>query len=113
MKRAIDFYQSVLQITLSLLEVPSDPQNELEMWAFPADYEGIGTSGALVKFEHMPAGGNSTVVYFSCEDCAIEESRVVDSGGEIQTAKMSIGEYGFVSLVKDTEGNLIGLHSLK
>jgi uncharacterized protein len=25
---------------------------------------------------------------------------------------MSIGEYGFIALVVDTEGNMIGLHSL-
>ena len=27
--------------------------------------------------------------------------------------KTSIGEFGFVSMVKDTEGNVIGLHSKK
>ncbi len=26
---------------------------------------------------------------------------------------LSIGEYGFISLVHDTEGNMIGLHSMK
>jgi uncharacterized protein len=27
--------------------------------------------------------------------------------------KMSIGDYGFCSIVMDTEGNTIGLHSMK
>jgi predicted enzyme related to lactoylglutathione lyase len=27
--------------------------------------------------------------------------------------KVAIGEYGFMALVFDTEGNMIGLHSLK
>jgi predicted enzyme related to lactoylglutathione lyase len=34
------------------------------------------------------------------------------SGGTLQMSKMAIGEYGFISLVMDTEGNVIGLHSM-
>ena len=62
--------------------------------------------------EGFPAGGNSTLVYFSCEDCAVEESRVESAGGKIQQPKMSIGEYGFITIANDTEGNMFGLHSL-
>ena len=38
------------------------------------------------------AGGNSTIVYFSSEDCSIEEARVVEAGGKIHKPKLSIGE---------------------
>lgn len=31
--------------------------------------------------------------------------------GEIDKNKFSIGEYGFISLAYDTEGNMIGLQS--
>jgi predicted enzyme related to lactoylglutathione lyase len=31
----------------------------------------------------------------------------------IQQPKMSIGEYGFISLAIDSEGNMFGLHSMK
>ena len=34
-------------------------------------------------------------------------------GGRMEKAKQSIGEYGFISLVYDTEGNMMGLHSRK
>ncbi len=61
--------------------------------------------------EGFASGGNSTLVYFGCADCAIEEARVVEFGGSIQRAKTSIGEYGYISLVLDTEGNMFGLHS--
>ena len=37
----------------------------------------MGASGALVKMEDFPSGGNSTLVYFSCADCAVEEARIV------------------------------------
>ena len=64
------------------------------------------------KMEGFASGGNSTLVYFSCTDCAIEEARVVEFGGSIQRGKTSIGEYGYISLVLDTEGNMFGLHSM-
>ena len=83
----------------------------MEMWAFPS--QGGGAGGALVKMNGFPSGGNSTLVYFICDDCAIEEGRVKSSGGKIQKPKMSIGEYGFISLAIDTEGNMFGLHSMK
>jgi predicted enzyme related to lactoylglutathione lyase len=73
--------------------------------------ESVGSSGALVRMPGFPAGGNSTLVYFHCADCAVEESRVEAAGGKIQRPKMSIGDHGFISLVIDTEGNMIGLHS--
>jgi uncharacterized protein len=53
------------------------------------------------------------LIYFTCEDCANEESRVVSAGGKIEKEKFSIGDYGFISLVYDTEGNMFGLHSMK
>jgi predicted enzyme related to lactoylglutathione lyase len=34
-------------------------------------------------------------------------------GGKIIIPKMAIGEYGFIGHFEDTEGNRIGLHSMK
>jgi predicted enzyme related to lactoylglutathione lyase len=48
-----------------------------------------------------------------CEDCAVEAKRLAEHGGRIHKDKFSIGEYGFIALGLDTEGNMIGLHSLK
>lgn len=111
MERAVDFYESILGVKLEKLQDPND--TGIIMMAFPSNMEKYGASGALVKMEGFSAGHNSTLVYFSCEDCAIEESRVVTSGGTIQRPKMTIGEYGFISLAVDTEGNMFGLHSMK
>jgi predicted enzyme related to lactoylglutathione lyase len=61
-----------------------------------------------------PAGGNtSTIVYFRCEDCAVEAKRVPAHGGRVVKEKSPIGEFGFIVLATDTEGNMIGLHSMK
>lgn len=106
--RAKTFYESVFQLKLEKLNSP-----RMEMWAFPMEMNLWGAGGALVKMDGAPSGGNSTLVYFSCADCSIEESRAAKFGGRIQQNKMSIGDYGFISLVFDTEGNMFGLHSLK
>jgi uncharacterized protein len=108
MDRAKRFYESILQVTLEKLPVP-----DLEMWQFPMSIDSYGAPGALVRMEGFPAGGNSTLVYFSCADCAVEAARVLPAGGAIQREKMSIGEYGFIALAVDTEGNMIGLHSMQ
>ena len=112
MARAKKFYETVLQIELSKLDAPNS-EDEIEMQAFPMNMEAGGSSGALAKMEGCPSGGMGTLVYFSCEDCANEASRVEAAGGQIFKPKMSIGQYGFIALVTDTEGNMIGLHSLQ
>ena len=110
MGRAKNFYESVLNIQLGELGHPND--STVEMKAFPSDMEKHGATGALVKMEGFPVGGNSVLVYFSCDDCSVEESRVESAGGRVEKTKFSIGEYGFISLAVDTEGNMFGLHSL-
>jgi hypothetical protein len=108
MDRARSFYEEVLQTEFRRITPPLD---ELEMWAFPADMQAPGCGGALVKIPGCPSGGNSTLVYFHCADCAVEEARVVPAGGRIHRSKIPIGQFGFISLAHDTEGNLFGLHS--
>jgi predicted enzyme related to lactoylglutathione lyase len=108
MQRAKAFYEKVLDGKLSKLE-----GTELEMWAFPMKQEGVGAPGALVRMPGFPSGANSVLVYFTCEDCAVEAGRAAKAGGKIEKAKFSIGQYGFIALVVDTEGNMIGLHSMK
>ncbi|HCT39932.1 MAG TPA: lactoylglutathione lyase [Moraxellaceae bacterium] len=108
MARAKKFYEAVFQVKLERLNAPTP-----EMWAFPMNPERMGTSGALVHMKGFSAGRNSVLVYFSCEDCATEQARAIAAGGKLQNQKMSIGQYGYISLVYDTEGNMIGLHSMK
>lgn len=93
------------------MDDPTDPT--VDMWSFPTDFSQYGASGAIVRKDNYPAGGNSTTVYFSCEDCAVEESKIASAGGKVVQSKFSIGEYGFCVIVVDTEGNIIGLHSQK
>ncbi len=107
--RAQKFYEAVLKVSLASL--PS-PMPNLEMLAFPMEPEGKGAAGALVHMQGAPSGGLGTLVYFSCNDCAIEVSRISAAGGKIQMEKTAIGPYGFIALGIDPDGNMFGLHSL-
>ena len=113
MDRAAKFYQDVLQVQLSPME---DPTGESEMMSFPMDDKSMskyGALGALSKVNGARPGPGGTVVYFGSEDCSIEESRVASAGGKVIRPKFSIGEFGWISLCQDTEGNVFGFNSMK
>ena len=115
MERAKTFYEAVLAVKLEKMPAATEEMN-MEMWSFPADKDAAkttyGACGMLVKMESFPPGSGATIVYFACEDCAVEATRAAENGGSIFKEKISIGEHGFISLVYDTEGNMIGLHSM-
>lgn len=108
MSRAVTFYESVLH---HKLEPIGDPTGETQMMGFPTDMGVYGAGGALVKSNYARPGVGGTLVYFSVEDCTKEESRIMAAGGKVVRPKFSIGEFGWVTLCEDTEGNLFGLSS--
>jgi len=107
MDRAKKFYSSVFN--KKLIDMPME---DIEMATFDMVEEGANASGALVKGEDIAPCSSGTLVYFSCDDIQNELSRVEKNGGKIIFPKTSIGEYGFISHIIDTEGNRIGLHSV-
>ncbi len=111
---AKEFYQNVFQVELSQLMNPGiEATPSLEMWAFPQSFENYGAGGAICKMDGISPGGTGTLIYFACEDCAVEESRVENFGGKVLKQKLSLGDHGFMSMCKDPAGNMIGLHSMK
>ncbi|MGD9628156.1 MAG: VOC family protein [Pyrinomonadaceae bacterium] len=106
------FYETVLGISMS--ELPNPTEDPLKMVTFSTGEESMtqtGATGAIVRMDGFPSGGNSTLVYFNCDDCAVEESRVAGAGGEVFKSKFSIGPHGFISLCTDPDGNMFGLYS--
>ena len=108
--RAQRFYEAVLDTTLTPMDDPNDPT--AQMRAFGDDFTSHGAGGALVKLEYTRPGQGGSMVYFACDDCAVELGRVEAAGGTVVRPKFSIGDHGFVSLMSDTEGNMVGLHSV-
>ena len=133
MPRAKAFYEAVLGYTLQKLNTSEAAAEhpDMEMWAFPAEMNNPGAAGSLVlgqpivvenrpgaagslvRMAGCPSGGGGTLVYFACEDCAVQAARVAPNGGHIHRDKVSIGPFGFIALATDTEGNMFGLHSMK
>lgn len=107
--RAVTFYQTVLD---TKLEPMGDPTGEAQMMSFPAEMSSYGAAGALTKSPHANPGVGGTIIYFMSEDCAKEQDRVEAAGGQIVRPKFSIGEFGWVTLCMDSEGNMFGLNSL-
>jgi len=106
-ERAKAFYEAVFEMKLENLNAPDESQ----MWAFPMAPDEKGSAGSLVYMNGVKAGGNSTIVYFSSEDCSVEEGRIEAAGGHVFKPKFSIGDYGFITLAFDTEQNMFGIHS--
>lgn len=90
MDRAKAFYEGVFDVQLSKLDSP-----DMEILAFPMKNDSHGATGALVKMPGVPSGGNSVLVYFHSDDCAVEAAKVVKAGGKIEKDKFAIGQYGF------------------
>jgi len=118
MPRAKAFYETVLGLPIEKLPMPDmadedsgGPDSGIEMMAFPMAQNAEGAAGALVRMPGIPMTGNGTVVYFTCDDCAVEAGRVADAGGTLERNKMSIGEFGNIALARDPDGNMFGLHS--
>jgi predicted enzyme related to lactoylglutathione lyase len=109
MNRARTFYEKVFAVPLQKLETGG-----IDMWAFPMQENGSGAGGALVHAEGVAPGGTcGTLVYFASEDCAVAAQRAREAGGRVVREKIPIGQYGFIVLLNDTEGNMIGVHSMK
>ncbi|MEM9886930.1 MAG: VOC family protein [Bacteroidota bacterium] len=106
--RAKKFYETVFN--LKLTDAPAE-------WGkqsfFPFNHESANISGALVAKTDFVPSSNNTIVYFETEDNIAEEQRIEEAGGKVIQPKMDIGEFGFVSIFIDTEGNTVGLHSRK
>jgi predicted enzyme related to lactoylglutathione lyase len=107
MDRACRFYEGALALPLrreSFFGVP--------MAVFPAQEPGVG--GALVRDDKRPVASGGALVYLDVTgrlDACLD--RVPGGGGAVVQPRTSIGDNGFVALVRDSEGNTVGLHTTK
>lgn len=108
MKRARAFYEELLHIRLD-----EHQHGPLKMGFFPMDERGAGAAGSLVAGEGYEPSLEGTVVYFSVDDIPAALERASQAGGDVLQPKTDIGEYGFIAMVRDSEGNRIALHCMK
>lgn len=108
MDRAIQFYQNILGIELSLQEMG----NLIMAW-FPMVQGGDGSTGTLVQNPNYTPSYEGTLIYFSVDDIETVLGRVEANGGKVLNPKSSIGKFGFVAHFEDSEGNRVALHADK
>lgn len=106
--RANRFYGTILGKPLT--EVPS-PTCRMAMFAFDM---AAGVGGSITKMDGMMPGPGGTLVYLNVEgDLDGVLSRIPGAGGTVIKPKFAIGEHGFIGIFRDSEGNVVGLHSSK
>lgn len=106
-KRAKGFYETILRTKLQDASMES-----CQMGMFPYD-NASGVGGSITKMDGMNPGPGGTIVYLCAEgDLDGIISRITGAGGKILRPRMSIGEHGFIAIFSDTEGNVVGLHSM-
>lgn len=105
--RAKTFYETILNTSLRLNSVGA-----FQMGIFPCDPEkGIG--GAITKMEGYNPGPGGTIVYLNVEgDLDDVLSRIPTAGGKVIRPRMDIAPHGFIGIFEDSEGNVVGLHSM-
>ncbi|MHB8772308.1 MAG: VOC family protein [Syntrophales bacterium] len=106
--RAKSFYEGVFGLSLTLEEL-----GPYKMAFFPMENNAYGATGSLMKADGYVPSQTGIAIYFSVESIEGTLAKVAETGGKVLLPKTAIGQYGFIGHFADTEGNRIGLHSMK
>ena len=110
--RAKSFYEKILKQSIQEQKMEKEQFKEMRMGFFNFDMES-GVGGSIMYNPMVKPSSSGTVVYLNAEgDMDGIISRIVPAGGKICMPKMPIPPHGFIALFNDTEGNVVGLHSM-
>lgn len=105
--RAVTFYETVMAVSLHRQVFNNEPNG-----IFPYD-QGSGVGGSVVHSPYSQPGTSGPVVYLNAQSVSNLEqilARVEAAGGQVVMPKTDIGAIGFMAMIRDTEGNRVGLH---
>jgi uncharacterized protein len=106
--KAKKFYETILGSEMQPMEAMG-----MKTAFFPADMEN-GIGGCIVEGQGYEPSNKGSLIYLNGgEDLSVPLSKVVKAGGKITLPKTSLGPNGFMAHFEDTEGNKVGLHSVK
>ncbi len=99
--------------TIFAYEMPVMPMGDSTLGILPYDTAAGGVGGAINKHATARPSLTGTLVYLcGGNDLAPVLERVTGAGGRIVMPKtMVTPEIGYIALMEDTEGNVVGLHS--
>jgi hypothetical protein len=106
--RAKNFYEKVLGIVIDPMEM-----GPVTMGMLSTDQNAVG--GAIVQGDGGSPSKSGTLVYLNGgDDLTPMLARAEAAGGSVVVPKTEIGnDFGFFAHFIDTEGNKVGLHSMK
>jgi predicted enzyme related to lactoylglutathione lyase len=106
--RAKRFYEQVLGAEIQVMNM--GPQT----LGFLPHAQEAGVGGAIVHGTGGTPSNKGTMVYLNGGDNLADKlARVTAAGGKIAVPKTEIGNgFGFFAHFEDSEGNLVGLHSM-
>lgn len=108
LERAVKFYEQILATQLPIDE--SFPGMRMAM--LPYTEPGVG--GCLIEFEQARPHADGVRIYLNAgDDLRPILERVESAGGKIIMPRKFIREdIGYIGMFRDSEGNIIGLHSM-
>ncbi len=103
------FYETILGAAMQPMEAMG-----MKSAFFPADLQTGGIGGCIMQGEGYDPSTKGSLVYLNGgDDLAVPLAKVEAAGGKILMPKTAIGPNGFMAYFSDTEGNKVGLHSMK
>jgi len=111
LSRAKTFYETILDLNMVLR---GDGNNEAAF--FPHNPNVIQATsgritGVLLKSDRNKPSAQGTVVYINASpNIQRVLDKVVSAGGKVLTGKMQIPA-GYIAVILDSEGNMVGLHA--
>lgn len=107
--KAKKFYEAILDADMQVMEMTG-----MRSAFFPADMMSGGIGGCITQADGYEPATKGTLIYLNGgDDLAVPLSKVEAAGGKVVMPKTAIGQNGFMAHFIDTEGNKIGLHSMK
>ncbi|QGZ94409.1 VOC family protein [Terricaulis silvestris] len=107
-ERAMRFYESVFDWRFSKM-----PGEGVAYWLISTG-EGDGINGGLLPRQGPPPSDGQPVNAYTCtlavDDIDASMKAGVEAGGSVALPRMTIPGVGYVGYLKDTEGNIFGLH---
>jgi len=109
-ERAKKFYEQIFSY-----EMPEMNMANVRMGILLHDREAGGVGGAIIKGEWSKPSAGGTIVYLNAgDDLTVVLNRVEKAGGKVMIPKTAIEpDMGFFAVFSDSEGNSVGLFSMK
>ncbi len=107
--RAVVFYGTVFGAEFHRVDTAAD-KHAFFKFAAP---DPMRTGGEIVQSARQQPSSDGVLLYLQAPggvDTVL--AKVTAAGGAVISPKTSIGENGWIALIRDTEGNRLGLHSL-